>query len=69
MKLIIEKGQQIFFHYKGCAVGSIAVNDEPITIELEKCFSVTFVKYIVNRNLVQFIIDDYSISNILGGDK
>ena len=69
MKMIISKGYQILLFCKGWAIGSIAcTGKEEIEINIEDYNGFKFIRYVVNEQLVQFIIDDYKFEKI-GGDR
>ena len=65
MKMIISIGYQMLLFCKGWAIGSIAcTGKEDITIDIEDYNGLKFIRYIVNEQLVQFVIDDYKFEKI-----
>lgn len=67
MKTIIQKGFSMYMWFKGHAIGSIAcTGQDDIVVELEIFGTTIFVRYEVNNNLVQFVIDEYKITKIVG---
>lgn len=67
MKIIISRGYQMLLFFKGWAIGSIAcTGQDDIVIELEVMGTTFFVRYIINNNLIQFVIDEYKITKIVG---
>lgn len=65
MKMIISVGYQMLLFCKGWAIGSIAcTGKQDITIDVEDYNGLKFIRYIVNEQLIQFIIDDYKFEKI-----
>ena len=65
MKMNISRGYQMILFCKGWAIGSIAcTGKEDITIDVEDYNGFKFIRYIVNEQLIQFIIDDYKFEKI-----